>query len=216
MLRDEPSDERQNSAGNTTGRNCRSAADCGSENSRITSVPPGRSTRTISRHADAGCSTLRMPNPIVAASTVASRNGMRVASPRIERQCQGRATFAFPIRSIARGEIDADDAPRAPLPGHRGQRQIGGAGAQVEHGLAARQLQRLDGALSPLLVEPRAEQMIQKVVSRRQSRRTFRKCATDPSLARSGIAGIGDRDASNGRHTPRSRSRRNTECRRSR
>ena len=54
---------------------------------------------------------------------------------------------------------------RALLPAHGGKREIGGARAQIEHGLAAGQLQRVDRALAPLLVEARAEQMIQKVVS---------------------------------------------------
>ena len=51
------------------------------------------------------------------------------------------------------------------LPGHRRERQVSGARAEIEHGLAAGQLQCLDGAPAPLLVESRAQQMIQEVVS---------------------------------------------------
>ena len=63
------------------------------------------------------------------------------------------------------GEIDADDAPGAALTAHGRKREIGGARAEVQHGFTAGQLQRVDGLLAPSLVEPRAEQMIQEVVS---------------------------------------------------
>src|SRR5215203_5624995 len=66
----------------------------------MTSVPPGRSTRAISRHAAAGSSTLRMPNPIVAASTLASRKGIRIASPRMRSTAEPRI-LPLPICSIA-------------------------------------------------------------------------------------------------------------------
>src|SRR2546428_7105026 len=48
----------------------------------MTSLPPGRSTRNISRSAASRSTRLRSPNPIVTASTLASGSFRRVTSPR--------------------------------------------------------------------------------------------------------------------------------------
>ena len=79
------------------------------------------------------------------------------------------------------------------------KREIGGAGAKIEHGLAAGQLQRIDGPLAPLLVEPRAEQVIEEVVSVRNRIEHSGNTGRTPSLEAPGIGdqglGIGQRPA---------------------
>src|SRR2546427_1086824 len=56
----------------------------------MTSRPPGRSTRNISRSAASRSTRLRSPNPIVTASTLASGSFSRVTSPRRNSTCGSR------------------------------------------------------------------------------------------------------------------------------
>ena len=65
------------------------------------------------------------------------------------------------------GEIDADHARRGRPRAHRRDREVGGAGAEIEHPLAAGERERPDRALAPPRVDAGAEQMVQEVVPRR-------------------------------------------------
>ena len=92
-------------------------------------------TRASSASAASGRATLRMPNPIVAASAQPSRTGIAVASPRIERDLAiepAPAQLVEPDAQHRAGEIDADDA-RLRGGVDRGDREIRGAGAEIEH-----------------------------------------------------------------------------------
>src|SRR5262249_52214877 len=140
----------------------------------MASAPPRLSTRHISRQAVGTSSTLRMPNATVTASTDESAAGIRVASPRTS-----VTSLASPARLSPRApapphlvpadiehrarEINADDARGARRRGPGGDRQIRRPRADVEHALAARELQRADRPLAPAAVDPGAEHVIEEV-----------------------------------------------------
>ena len=75
------------------------------------------------------------------------------------------AEFGFSNLQHRAGEIDADHPLRPALAVHRREGQVGRARAEIEHGLAAGQLQHLDGLPAPSLVESGAEQMVQQIVA---------------------------------------------------
>ena len=170
MLRDDAADERKNRSGNTRGRNCEAPA------SAAVKIPESRACRPDAALAQfrgtpaPGCSTLRMPKPIVVASTDASRSGMRVASPRM-RSMAGAAAgpppriLSCPICSIAAEKSTPITRLARALTAHRRKSEIGRARAEIEHGFTSGQLQHINRLPSPSLVESRAEQMIQEVVS---------------------------------------------------
>ena len=148
--RDQPADPRQHVVEIPEIRRPGRAA---SSESRTRGPPAGRraSARGASRRRRrrvvrrCGCRRRSSPRP-----PTASRTGTRVASPRTSvtrsRRARRCSSLSWPTRSIARGEVDADDARRARRRRARGNRQVGGAGAQVEHALASGQPQRRDRA----------------------------------------------------------------------
>ena len=102
------------------------------------------STRAISRQAAPVSSTLRMPKPIVTASTDRIRAGnVRRVAPH-ERDASALALtpqLLEPDTEHLAREVHADHPPgadRADVAFSGRNRQIGGAGTQIEDGLSVR------------------------------------------------------------------------------
>jgi len=107
-----------------------------------------------------------MPKATVTASTEAVATGIgRVAAD----QRDGWIDVAFvELRRSdvehGRGEIDADHASGAGTCVDGGNRKVRGSGAEVENALGTGQPQRPNRALAPAPIDPRAQQMVEKVV----------------------------------------------------
>ena len=151
-------------------------------NSSTASRPPGASTRCISAQAASVCSTLRMPNAMVTASTAPFMIGhtRRVATN--ERHAVGETPLQQLLAPDAQhrgGKVDADHARGVRRRGPRGDRQIRGAGAEVQHALVACELQGPDRRATPPPIDASAEQVIQEVVPPRDGIEHCRRCASD-------------------------------------
>src|SRR5438128_4017333 len=93
----------------------------------MTSRPPGRSTRNISRSAVSRSTRLRRPKPIVMASTLASASLRRVTSPRRNSTCGSRRRASSSIAGEKSTPMTLPDGPTngrsswasLPVPVHR-------------------------------------------------------------------------------------------------
>ena len=120
-----------------------------------------------------------MPNATVTASTERSATGMHVGVAADEGD-GGVEPAAANLLDGRRGAWRRRNRRRRPAPPAgwraRGDRQIGRAGAQIEHALAAGERQGADRQPPPSPIDARAEEMIEKVVAGPRSRRTCPRC----------------------------------------
>ena len=128
--------------------------------SRIASRPPSRSTRRSSRRPSSRSATLRMPNPTVAASNVASSNGK---CEQVALQPGDRARLPSRALEHPLGEVEAGDDAALALGGNR---EIPGAAAGVEHAVAGLH-DGGDRQAAPRLIEPDRHHPVHHVVHRR-------------------------------------------------
>ena len=156
----------------------------------MASRPPGASTRRISRQA-AGVylRTLRMPEPNRDRRPPApspTRNPGRVGAQRVVRDRSDgprrRSLAAADAEAWRLREVDADDARGAQADARRSA-AIARSAVPVQRSRtrsASGERQRADRALPPAAIDPGAQQMIEKIVARAQSRRTCPRCDPAP------------------------------------
>ena len=112
-----------------------------------------------------------MPNATVTASTLPSRTGSRIASPRtsaIRRSSPAARTLLQPERQHRAGEVDADHARGAAGPPRRASSATSAVPVQTSSSVS-RPVSRSDAnrPRAPAAVDAGAEEVVEQVVARR-------------------------------------------------
>ena len=153
---------------NQTEKNHFRGGRCGVVISRITTLPPGRTTRAISAIARSKVDDV--------ANTEAHRGRVEVAVR--ERQLErvalhpfdrgaGRGRLALRQLEHRSGEVEADHAPRGTDPPSQLEREVARAAADVERRRAGADLRRVHGPGAPAMVQPRRHDRVHHVVAPR-------------------------------------------------